>query len=191
MEWFGYLLVAIGGVAFWVAIVGLIKPAWVKMGNRKEVMQALLGSLVLVVVGAFFLPTPPAATSEHVPVEPAKQESVGEIVLSDAPQTNSEQEADRVKQITELEQKARKKDYQAQRNLAYMLSGGQLVGHRDATDNQKVSACAWRYVIVKSGSDQVSAGDQANFATDCGKLSDPQKDKAADDRLHQRRRTHL
>ncbi|WP_287601210.1 hypothetical protein [Thiothrix sp.] len=109
------------------------------------------------------------------------EKSVGEIVLSDEPKTEAEKAADLKTQLADLETKARKKDYKAQRNLAYMLGGGQLVGHREATDEQKISACAWRLVIIKSGSEEVNAGDEENFAMDCNKLADPQKDKAADE----------
>ena len=110
-----------------------------------------------------------------VPLEQtdAEKAETAQILADDA--TNADEE------IAKLERKARKKDYQAQRNLAYMLSGGQLVGHREATDAQKVSACAWRFVILKSGSDKVNASDEMNFSSDCAKLSDPQKDKAAND----------
>ena len=115
------------------------------------------------------------AENYQVPLEQTDAEKAesAKILADDAKKADEE--------IAKLEKKARKKDYQAQRNLAFMLGGGQLVGHRETTDAQKVSACAWRYVIVKSGSDKVNESDEMNFAVDCGKLSDPQKDKAADE----------
>jgi hypothetical protein len=56
-------------------------------------------------------------------------------------------------------------DYQAQRNLAF----GHATGDQKVTINA-ISACAWRYVILKSGSPRVDESDVSNFKFYCGKL---------------------
>lgn len=64
--------------------------------------------------------------------------------------------------------KAVRGDYQAQRNVAYMLKRG----HGDAVLASPVSACAWRLVIVAAGSARVDATDTGNVRADCGALSE-------------------
>lgn len=59
-------------------------------------------------------------------------------------------------------------DYQARRNVAYMLKRG----HADVVLPSPVSACAWRLLIVASGSPSVDAGDTGNVRVDCGSLSE-------------------
>lgn len=194
MDVFSLLLALISGVAFWVLAIGLIKPSWLRVGSRKQVLKWMGIALVGGVVAILIKPEPTSTTnqlqaaSSVAPTieaqspssEVAQQESVDELVLSDKSKSAEEKSSERDKHIAELEDKARKKDYQAQRNLAYMLSGGQMVGDAlNVPDDQKIRACAWRYVIVESGDKQVNASDQMNFATDCEKLSDTQKDQAA------------
>jgi hypothetical protein len=60
-----------------------------------------------------------------------------------------------------LEKKALAGDYQAQRNLAYSL------GHDEPTN--AMQACAWRLVILGSGSEQVDDTDLSNKRVDCNR----------------------
>lgn len=62
--------------------------------------------------------------------------------------------------------KAMKGDYQAQRNLAFGYASSSCPGQ----DKNPMLACAWRYVIIKSGSERVDQTDINNFKLDCGKL---------------------
>lgn len=68
-----------------------------------------------------------------------------------------------------LEKKALAGDYQAQRNLAYSL------GHEQPTN--AMQACAWRIVILGSGSAEVDDSDLANKRLDCNR-------KLAEDALY-------
>ena len=71
------------------------------------------------------------------------------------------------KRFTAEYSRALKGDYQAQRNVGYCLS-------RDCGEpiNQNPPAgCAWRIIILASGSTKVGAGDVSNFEYECGKLS--------------------
>lgn len=70
--------------------------------------------------------------------------------------------------------KAMAGDYQAQRNLAF----GYATGDQRVQVNS-MKGCAWRYVILKSGSPRVDESDVSNFKVYCGKL-DPVSAEAAD-----------
>ncbi len=74
----------------------------------------------------------------------------------------------------ETYEKAIRQDYTAQRNVAYML--GNKLG--DAVPTDRVHACAWRMVIVLSGSPKVDSSDRGNMDLDCGRLP-PDKVPAA------------
>ena len=65
-------------------------------------------------------------------------------------------------------------DYQAQRNVAYCLKSG----CDGAIRQEPVTACAWRIVILASGSFSVDASDEGNFNVDCGALSSSQQRRA-------------
>lgn len=69
-----------------------------------------------------------------------------------------------LKEYEDLEKAARRGDYQAQRNLAYWLSGG----YGGAPPLNPVLACAWRIVIVESGSSRVDVSDVSNKQFYCG-----------------------
>lgn len=66
----------------------------------------------------------------------------------------------------ELYKKAHQGNYHAQRDVAYMLSEG-----RSGVVRDQVAACAWRLVIIVSGSPSVDVIDQGNVKVDCGRLS--------------------
>ncbi|PNG49197.1 MULTISPECIES: hypothetical protein [unclassified Variovorax] len=59
-------------------------------------------------------------------------------------------------------------DYQAQRNVAYWLSGG----NAGAPPLDPIRACAWRYVILASGNRQVDDSDVSNKQLYCDKRLD-------------------
>lgn len=62
--------------------------------------------------------------------------------------------------------KAYRGDYQAQRNIAYCLQDGCGGGIR----RNPILACAWRQVILDSGSNRVDGTDQSNARLACGGL---------------------
>ena len=62
-----------------------------------------------------------------------------------------------------MEKAALSGDYQAQRNLAYTLATG--------IPHNPILSCAWRIVIVQSGSSQVDQSDTGNKKFACGKLN--------------------
>ncbi|RYG58169.1 MAG: hypothetical protein EON56_00475 [Alphaproteobacteria bacterium] len=64
-----------------------------------------------------------------------------------------------------LERKALAGAYQAQRNVAYWLTGG----NAGAPPNNPVLECAWRLAILKSVNKQVDAGDVSNKQLYCEK----------------------
>jgi hypothetical protein len=64
MEIVGNILIVLGVIAFWVSVIGLIKPSWIKMQNRKEVMQAMLGSFLFLIIGVILAPTPPSKPAD-------------------------------------------------------------------------------------------------------------------------------
>lgn len=62
--------------------------------------------------------------------------------------------------------RAYKGDYQGQRNVAFCLYDG----CDGSVMQNKPLSCAWRMVILLSGSNQVDATDQNSFRLACGKL---------------------
>jgi hypothetical protein len=74
-----------------------------------------------------------------------------------------------------LEKAAKTGDYQAQRNVAYWLSGG----YDGSPPLNPVLACAWRIVILESGSTSVDPGDVSNKKLYCDKRLDADGLKAA------------
>ena len=103
-----------------------------------------------------------------IPLEQTIEEQMETAIITS--QASKLREEERVK----LDAQARKKDYQAQRNLAYLL----------VTDNpseaDQVASCAWRFVIMESGSKNITLGDKTNFEYACGKLGKAQREAAAD-----------
>jgi hypothetical protein len=66
-------------------------------------------------------------------------------------------------------------DYQGQRNVAFCLSEG----CDGAIVKKPITACAWRMVIVGSGSPKVDQGDTANLKNACGRLDETERQAAA------------
>jgi hypothetical protein len=75
-----------------------------------------------------------------------------------------------------LERKAMAGDYQAQRNVAYWLTGG----NNGVPPLNPVLGCAWRLVILRSGSASVDASDISNKQLYCDKRLDADSRKAAE-----------
>lgn len=75
-----------------------------------------------------------------------------------------------------LEKKAMSGDYQAQRNVAYWLVGG----NNGAPPLNPILGCAWRLVILKSGSPSVDASDVSNKQLYCDKRLDVDSRNAAE-----------
>lgn len=71
--------------------------------------------------------------------------------------------------------KAMRGDYQGQRNVAFYLGGNSVTGVQGAITANKITACAWRMVIIGSGSPKVDSSDTANVKHDCGKLDEVER----------------
>lgn len=67
-----------------------------------------------------------------------------------------------------------KGNYQAQRNLAFGYSSHPYQGQ----DKNPILACAWRIVIIKSGSEKVDETDVGNHQVYCEKLEKVSRDAA-------------
>lgn len=65
--------------------------------------------------------------------------------------------------------KAMRGDYTSQRNVAFWL-GGRESEYPAAIIPNQITACAWRFVILASGSPEVDTGDVSNLKYDCDKL---------------------
>jgi hypothetical protein len=74
-----------------------------------------------------------------------------------------------------LEKQALAGDYQAQRNLAYYLSTG-----AEGYPTNPVMGCAWRIVILKSGSSKVDDSDRSNKTFDCDQKLNPRQLREAE-----------
>lgn len=72
--------------------------------------------------------------------------------------------------------KAMRGDYQGQRNVAFMLSGR---GEAGAVIPNKITGCAWRMIIIASGSPKVDSTDTSNLKLECDRLSEVELEAAA------------
>lgn len=70
----------------------------------------------------------------------------------------------------DLERKAMRRDYQAQRNLAYSYQTASLGLPKDF-----MKACMWRTVIILSGDKQVDRSDASNHDFACNKLTSTER----------------
>ncbi len=75
-----------------------------------------------------------------------------------------------------LEKQALAGDYQAQRNVAYWLTGG----NGGEPPLNPVLGCAWRMVILSSGARSVDASDVSNKQLYCDKRLDANGRRAAE-----------
>ena len=79
-----------------------------------------------------------------------------------------------------LERAAMAGDYQAQRNFAWWLSDASRPGETPRLGRNRVLACAWRLVILKSGSPRVDSSDAGNKEFDCDRRLSPDELGAAE-----------
>lgn len=71
------------------------------------------------------------------------------------------------KQFRDEFPRALRGDYDAQRNVAFCF----MTGCDGAVTQDRPRGCAWRAVIIASGSPKVTSGDRSNFDNSCrGKL---------------------
>lgn len=73
-------------------------------------------------------------------------------------------EASASESLADIEKKALRGDYQAQRNLAYGYADWPYPGQSE----DPVLACAWYLVVKYSGSPKVGPGDLGNVSVYCG-----------------------
>ena len=73
-------------------------------------------------------------------------------------------------EAVELERKAMRRDYQAQRNLAYSYQTASL-----GLPKNFMKACMWRTVIILSGDMQVDSTDASNHDFACKKLTSTER----------------
>jgi hypothetical protein len=78
--------------------------------------------------------------------------------------------ADAASQFDQINAKALAGDYQAQRNIAYGYSTAPYPGQQ----TNVLLGCAWRIVIMHSGSAKVDDTDISNQRVQCGKLDSQQ-----------------
>lgn len=83
--------------------------------------------------------------------------------VTETPTTSVPSEVTSMADYEALEKAALSGDYQAQRNVAYTLS--------TSIPHNVILGCAWRIVIIESGSTQVDQSDTGNKTFYCGKLS--------------------
>lgn len=74
----------------------------------------------------------------------------------------------------QVQSKAMAGDYQAQRNVAFGYTSLPYKGQ----DKNPMLGCAWRLVIIKSGSPRVDQTDINNVRTYCGELDELQRSAA-------------
>jgi hypothetical protein len=94
--------------------------------------------------------------------QPAPQSSQPSASADPAASATPDQSSG-MSQYEAMEKAALSGDYQAQRNLAYILTTG--------IPHNPILGCAWRIVIVQSGSPQVDQSDTGNKKFACGKLT--------------------
>lgn len=108
--------------------------------------------------------------SESQVSQPAEPKSV---VAEDfiVPATSDELDTSKFEQTKD---KAMHGDYQAQRNLAYGYSSWPYPGQ----EKNLILACAWRMLILKSGSERVDNTDVSNEKVDCESLDSKSREAA-------------
>lgn len=107
--------------------------------------------------------------------EPAATPAVEELQFLDCPDDDGSCKASRA-QLAGNWETAWKGDYQGQRNVAFTFSQG----HNEPTFavRRPIQGCAWRMVIMASGSAKVDESDRANYQLDCGRLDGRDREEA-------------
>jgi len=170
-----------GAMVFLVIFLG----GWIVLGrywwrtSRHRVLSVLGAGMLCFVVGGVAgtavdgaltsppvvasTPTAPSPAAAAAPSKPAPAASVvaAPTAAKAAPAAAEADPPNVFAQREALEKKALAGDYQAQRNLAYSL------GHDEPTNTMQ--ACAWRIVILGSGSAEVDDSDLANKRLDCNR----------------------
>lgn len=138
------------------ALIAVIKP----FGFLKSRWQAL--GLLLVALLAF------AGISMEVADQNKK--AIHAVV-------KSMDRLEREKSLNEYREKAINGHYIDWRNMAFALSSG------DASDEDRIQACAWRIAIISSKNPKIDTGDEGNLEMDCNQrgLTEAQISKASDE----------
>ena len=106
--------------------------------------------------------TQPSQEIPDAPVTPPTPENESPDASS-ATTTTASSNASGMSHFERMEQAALSGDYISQRNLAYTLA--------TSLPRNPILGCAWRIVIVESGSPKVDQSDTGNLSFDCGKLN--------------------
>ncbi len=116
---------------------------------RAGILTGIAGALALL---ATTLPSQAAGADDH-------------LALCAHPPEAAQCEADRA-EFRQAFAAAHRGDYQAQRNVAFCLE----TGCHGAVRPNPTLACAWRTVILLSGSPRVDVTDRSNHRLACGRL---------------------
>ena len=87
MEMLGGMLALTGFIGFWAAIVGLIKPTWIKLASRKQALGILTGMIALTSFGGAIAP----------PLKPDPAPIIAQADADKAAAATAKQEADKAK----------------------------------------------------------------------------------------------
>lgn len=147
----------------------LPKPVPARKPASKGAIIIAIGILVLFIIiransdteAIAPAPSPPIAATPPVAAVLATPAAVATV----PPPATEARETDVPASRETLEKKALRGDYQAQRNLAYSL------GHEFPIS--KLQSCAWRIVILNSGSSDVDDSDVENRYADCDRKLSP------------------
>ncbi|WP_434026584.1 hypothetical protein [[Pseudomonas] boreopolis] len=100
-----------------------------------------------------------ACSAPQEPQQPIQSQRAAESQSVEPSPQPVPTEVNSMSDYEKIEQAALSGDYQAQRNLAYTLT--------TSIPHDPILGCAWRIVIVESGSEQVDQSDTGNKASDC------------------------
>jgi hypothetical protein len=186
----GWLFFLAGLFAICVGMWSVFRPLRsLGLTTRKRGGAAIVAGLVLLIVGSIVDPVKPAETGQGavVPASRVAQDEPVEKSLGRTPTGKpipspdahvmgfcTVKDADvpqceaMIAEFTNKDwPKAWTGDYQGQRNVSFCMS----TGCDGAVTENDVGGCAWRFVILGSGSPQVDSTDMANHETFCGRLS--------------------
>lgn len=182
-----------------LALVSLVYPIKaIGMGTRKRAGLGLLAGFVLFIVAGMFAnadPSTKSAATTTTAAAPAPVVAANAPVEEDKPLGNTPAgkpipsyddqvrafcpsgENEKWCEATLATFKAKdwpgawRGDYQGQRNVSYCLS----TGCDGAVKENGVGGCAWRIIIMASGSPKVDDTDTQNHKLYCGRLTDVER----------------
>ena len=129
--------------------------------HLKYFFPIIIASVILAACTAQQAPEPakqnPEAAQPQAPVTPTPDQPSTSIAVPE------KTEVPEMSGYERMEHKALAGDYISQRNLAYTLS--------TSIPHNPILGCAWRIVIVESGSPKVDQSDTGNMSFECGKLN--------------------